>query len=389
MAAVAPFSIAVDAAVLADLGQRLARVRWPDEIHGSEWRFGASLPYLRSLVDHWRDGYDWRRHEAALNTLPQFMTRIRDVPVHFIHVPGAGPDPAPLLVMHGWPSSVWELQKLIPRLVDPASFGADPKDSFTVIAPSLPGHGFSFTPGQPRLGIAEIADVYADLMIHTVGHERFFTAGGDWGAFISARLGHVCPEHLLGIHLSLLPLPRDAIRPERPTPDERRYFEELDHFLREETGYSWIQGTKPQTLAYALTDSPVGLAAWIVEKFQRWSDCGGDIESIFSKDDLLTNVMIYWVTGAINSSFWPYYARHHEPWPFPPDERITVPTAHAAFPRDIVRQPRAWAERAFDLRRWTDMPVGGHFAAFEQPDLLAADLREFFRTLRPGRRPTG
>jgi microsomal epoxide hydrolase len=378
------FRIAVPDDVLQDLRERLARVRWPDEIPGSGWSYGTDLAYLRELVTYWRDRYDWRAHEARLNGFAQYTLPLAGIELHFIHEPGRGPRPLPLLLAHGWPGSIWEFHKLIPRLTDPARFGADPADAFTVIAPSLPGYGFSFRPGQPRFGVSEIADVFAGLMTGGLGLARFGAHGGDWGSFIVSRLGQVCPASLAGIHLTLLPLRRDVTAAEATSDEERRYLDELRHWQREETGYQWIQGTRPQTLAYGLTDSPVGLAAWIVEKFRAWSDCDGDVERRFTKDELLTGITIYWVTGAINASFWPYYARHHQPWPLAAGDRIAVPTAHAVFPREILHGPRAWAERAYDLRRWTVMPAGGHFAALEEPDALAADLRAFFRDLRDG-----
>ncbi len=377
-----PFTIRISDDVLADLRGRLDRVRWPDEIPGDDWRFGTSLGYMKELVAYWRERYDWRAHEARLNELPQFTVSLGDIDLHFIHAKGAGPKPLPLLLSHGWPGSVWEFHRLIPLLTDPGKHGGDPADAFTVVASSLPGYGFSFRPNQPRFGVAEIAEAFARLMTEVLGYQRFGAQGGDWGAFVTARLGLAHPDRLAGIHLTLLGLPRDIAAPANPTGEEKAYLEELRHWEREETGYQWIQGTKPQTLAYGLTDSPVGLAAWIVEKFRSWSDCGGDVERRFSKDVLLTNVMLYWVTGAINSSFWPYYARHHGPWPIPEGARIEVPTAYAEFPREILHPPRSWAERVFNIRRWTVMPAGGHFAALEEPEALAADIRAFFRELR-------
>jgi pimeloyl-ACP methyl ester carboxylesterase len=381
-AAPRPFSIRVPDDVLADLHARLARVRWPDEVPGAGWSYGTDLGYMKELVDHWRDRYDWRLHEARLNALPQFTVPIGEVDLHFVRVDGLGPAPLPLLLSHGWPGSIWEFHRLIPLLTDPGAHGADPADAFTVVAPSLPGYAFSFRPDQPRLGIAEIADVFARLMTDVLGHRRFGAQGGDWGAFVTARLGLRHPDRLAGIHLTLLAARRDRNASAEPTGEEKAYLEELRRWEREETGYQWIQGTKPQTLAYGLTDSPVGLAAWIVEKFRTWSDSGGDIERRFSKDVLLTNIMLYWITGAINSSFWPYYASRHAPWPLPEGQRIEVPTAYASFPREILHPPRAWAERAYNIRRWTTMPAGGHFAALEEPEALAADIRAFFRDLR-------
>ena len=377
-----PFRIDVPETTLSDLRERLRRTRFPDQAPGEAWAFGADLAYVKDLCAHWRDHYDWRKHEAMLNAFPQFTAPVAGIDLHFIHAEGRGPAPLPLLLSHGWPGSVWEFHKIIPPLTDPARFGGDPRDAFTVVAPSLPGYGFSFAPGQPRFGITEIADAFATLMTDVLGYRRFAAQGGDWGGFITSRLGLAYADRLAGIHVNLLSLRRDLPRPASPTPEERTYMDDLGTWLREETGYQWIQGTKPQTLAYGLTDSPAGLAAWIVEKFRTWSDCGGDVERRFSKDELLTNIMLYWVTGAINSSFWPYYARYHAPWPIGDGQRIEVPTAYAAFPKEIVRPPRSWAERVYNIRRWTVMPSGGHFAALEEPRALVDDVRAFFRDLR-------
>jgi len=382
MAAPTPFRIGIPEQILTDLRDRLRRTRFPDQAPGAPWAFGADLAYVQELCAYWRDAYDWRKHEAVLNGFRQFTAPVAGIDLHFIHEEGRGPAPLPLLLSHGWPGSVWEFYKIIPMLTDPARFGGDARDAFTVVAPSLPGYGFSFAPGQPRFGVSEIADAFASLMTDVLGYRRFGAQGGDWGAFITARLGVSHADRLAGLHVNLLSLRRDLPRPANPTPEERVYLDDLAVWLREETGYQWIQGTKPQTLAFGLTDSPAGLAAWIVEKFRTWSDCGGDVEQRFSKDELLTNVTLYWVTGAINSSFWPYYARYHAPWPIADGQRIEVPTAYAAFPKEIVRPPRSWAERVYNIRRWTVMPAGGHFAALEEPQALVNDLRAFFRDLR-------
>jgi microsomal epoxide hydrolase len=379
----APFRIDVADDALDDLRDRLARTRWPDEPPGEAWRYGTSLAYMKELVAYWRDGYAWRAQEAALNERRQFTVPVGGIDVHFIHEPGVGRDPMPLLISHGWPGSIVEFQRLIPMLTDPARFGADPADAFTVVAPSLPGYAFSFRPHQPRLGIVQIADVFATLMTDVLGYRRWGAQGGDWGAFITSRLGFAYPQRLAGIHVTLLAVRRDLAPEMRATDEELAFHEELKHWLREETGYQWIQGTKPQTLAYGLSDSPVGLAAWIVEKFRTWSDCGGDVERRFSKDVLLTNVMLYWLTGAIGSSFWPYYDRFHTPWPIPDGQSITVPTGYAEFPCEILHPPRSLAQRVYgDIRRWTRMPAGGHFAALEEPEALASEIRAFFRPLR-------
>ena len=377
-----PFELRVPEADLDDLNARLARTRWPDEAPDSPWAYGTSVAWLRSLVDYWHCGFDWRAHEAALNAWPQVKVPLGGIELHFLHVPGKGPAPLPLLLSHGWPGSVLEFMKLIPMLTDPASHGGDPADAFTVVAPSLPGFGLSFAPGQPRLGCEAIADVFAQLMTEVLGYRSFAAQGGDWGAFITSRLAVSHPERLLGIHLNLLALRRDPTPLANASAAEQQYLRELAIFLAEETGYQAIQGTRPQTLAFGLTDSPAGLAAWIGEKFRAWSDCGGDPFSVFSRDELLANISLYWLTGAIGSSFWPYYSRAHNPWPIPAGQRIEVPTAYAAFPCEILRPPRSLAEQTYNIQRWTEMPRGGHFAALEQPEALARDIRTFFRPMR-------
>jgi microsomal epoxide hydrolase len=378
-----PFQLHIDDVAIDDLRQRLARTRFPDQAPDAPWSYGTDVGYLKTLVDYWQNDFDWRAAEARLNAFPQHKVPLHDIDLHFLHVPGKGPDPYPLLLLHGWPGSVFEFLDIIPRLTDPAGFGGDAADAFTVIAPSLPGYGLSFTPGQRRFGAEAIADCVAELMTGVLGYQRFAAQGGDWGSFITSRLGYAYPQHLLGIHLNLMPLRRDPQMVADPTPEEANYLEELKLFLKEETGYQWIQGTRPQTLAFGLTDSPAGLAAWIVEKFRAWSDCGGEIESAFTKDQLLANISLYWFTGAIGSSFWPYYARLHGPWPVPDGATIDVPTGYAAFPHEIRRPPRSLAARTYtDIRRWTVMPRGGHFAAMEQPTALAEEIRAFFRPLR-------
>jgi pimeloyl-ACP methyl ester carboxylesterase len=381
-AAIRPFQLHVGDDAIADLRERLARTRFPDQAPGEPWATGTDVAYLRELVEYWRTRFDWRAQEAALNAFPQFKVALHGIDLHFLHVEGKGPAPFPLLLSHGWPGSVFEFLDILPRLTDPARFGGDPADAFTVVAPSLPGYGLSFAPGQPRFGIEQIADCFAALMSDVLGYPRFAAQGGDWGAFVASRLGAVHADKLVGIHLNLLTMRRDPKMVADPSPDERTYLRELEAWIKEETGYQWIQGTRPQTLAFALTDSPAGLAAWIVEKFRAWSDCGGDVESVFTKDQLLADVALYWFTGAIGASFWPYYARMHGPWPIP-DGGVHVPMGYAAFPREILRPPRSLAERMYsDIRRWTVMDKGGHFAAMEQPEALAREIVEFFRPLR-------
>jgi microsomal epoxide hydrolase len=373
------FTLKVPDQAIADLRERLGRTRFPDQAPGEPWAYGTDVGFLRQLVEYWRSAFDWRAEEAQLNGFPQYKVPLGGIDLHFLHVPGKGPNPCPLLLLHGWPGSVFEFLELIPRITDPARFGGDPEDAFTIVAPSLPGYALSFRPGQPRFGVEQITDCVAELMHETLGYTRFAAQGGDWGASIASRLGYSHSERMIGIHLNLLA----AVRRDQRAAADATQEEKLARWLREETGYQWIQGTRPQTLAFGLTDSPAGLAAWIVEKFRAWSDCSGDVESAFTRDRLLANISLYWFTGAIGSSFWPYYARMHGPWPIPDGQTIDVPTGYAQFPREIIRPPRSLAARTYsDIRRWSVMPRGGHFAALEQPEALANEVREFFRPLR-------
>jgi microsomal epoxide hydrolase len=354
-------------------------VRWPDEAPEPPWRYGTSVAFMRELVEYWAHAYDWRKTEAALNAWPQFITSIDGIDVHFLKVEGRGPDPTPLLLSHGWPGSILEFVKLIPLLTDPASHGGDASDAFTVVVPSLPGYTLSFHPNQERRALPQIGAMFHELMMR-LGLSRYGAQGGDWGSFVTAWLGANRAAHLVGIHLNLMPLRRDRAMFVNPTEEERRYLAELDAWLKEETGYQWIQGTRPQTLAFALSDSPVGLAAWMVEKFRAWTDCDGDPRNALSMDEMLGNISLYWFTNCIGASFWPYYARMHGPWPI--EGKVGVPTGYCEFPREILRPPRAAAERVFtDIRRWSVMSRGGHFAALEQPEALAREIREFFRPL--------
>ena len=378
-----PFTVSIPDEAIADLQRRLAQTRFPDQALDAPWAYGTDLGYMKTLVPYWKNQFDWRAQEAALNAFPQFMVTMPDVDLHLLHVPGQGPSPTPLLLMHGWPGSVFEFLDIIPRLTDPARFGGDPADAFTVVAPSFPGYGLSFKPSQKRFNIEDIAACFDDLMTNVLGYRRYGAQGGDYGAFTASRLGHAHPDHLIGIHINLLTIQRDRPPPADPTEEERRYFQELALWLKEEAGYQAIQGTKPQTLAYGLTDSPAGLAAWIAEKFRTWSDCGGDLESAISRDRLLANISLYWFTGAIGSSFWPYYARLHGQWPIPTGGTVDVPMGYCAFPREIIRPPRSVARQMYtNIQRWTEMPRGGHFAAMEQPEALAGEIQAFFRGLK-------
>ncbi len=378
-----PFRIAVPDAVLTDLRERLARTRFPDEIADSGWTYGTNLAYLRELVAYWREQYDWRKAEAALNAFPQFKARVRDLDIHFIHVRGKGPKPFPLVITHGWPGSVAEFTKIIGPLTDPAAHGGDPADAFDVVCPSMPGYGFSDHAKTAGMDAERIAAYWADLMTG-LGYERFGAQGGDWGSMVSLYLGYRHADVVAGIHLNMVvALPPDPANPvEGCTQEEVIDLMGMQQFLKDETGYQRIQGTKPQTLGYALNDSPAGLAGWIVEKFRAWSDCGGDVETRFTKDELLTNVMLYWATESATSSCRLYYEMLHAD-KFPPrDFYVTVPTGCAIFPGEIMKPPRKWADKMYNVQRFTRMASGGHFAAMEEPAALVDDVRAFFRTVR-------
>ena len=379
-----PFKIAVDDEVLDDLRQRLAGTRWPDEIPVSGWDYGSNLQYLKELVEYWRTSFDWRAQEKLINSFNHYKAEVDGLDIHFIHERGKGANPTPLVITHGWPSSFFEMSKIVPLLADPGSHGGDPADAFDVVAPSLPGFGFSDRPTQRGMQVLKVADMWAKLMTETLGYPRFAAQGGDIGAGVTARLGFAYPENLIGIHLTSVTRPTPYLGPgaEELSEAEKAMLDQRERWQQAEGGYAHIQGTKPQTLSYGLNDSPTGLAAWIVEKYRTWSDCDGDVESRFTKDELLTTITIYWVTQTISSSTRMYYENQRHTWSMKPAERIQVPLGMALFPQEISRPPREWAERSYNVRRWTEMPRGGHFAALEEPELLAEDIRAFFRPLR-------
>lgn len=376
------FVIHVDDVVITDLKERLSKTRWPEEIPDSGWDYGTNLAYLKGLTDYWLTKYYWRAQEEALNEFHHYRAPVDGYNLHFIHERGKGPNPLPLMIVHGWPGSFCEFAKVIRPLADPSSFGGDPADAFDVIVPSIPGYGFSDLPREKGLGVQRVADLFAKLMTDVLGYARFGAQGGDWGAFIATQLGRAFADHVVGIHLNMVAATPHPENRKNLSSQEMEFLEQMERFRQKETGYQWIQGTKPQTLAYGLNDSPAGLAAWIVEKFRTWSDCNGDVETRFTRDELLTNITIYWVTQTINSSCRLYYENRNHPWRLGRDERVAALTAVASFPGEIIRPPRKWAERVYNIRRWTEMPRGGHFAAMEEPGLLLEDIRAFFRELR-------
>ena len=375
-----PFILHVPDADVADLHDRLARTRFPDAAPGEPWAYGTSVDYMRQLVAYWRDGFDWRTAEAKLNAYPQFKQSKDDIDLHFLHVPGKGPRPIPLLLMQGWPGSVFEFIDFIPRLTDPSASAA----ILPTPSPSSPRRcrATGCRSGRARRAMASRRSRPGMVeLMRSLGYERFAVQGGDWGGIIAGHMAAAHADRLIGAHVNLLAVPRERQPP--ADAEHKTFFDELKGWLHEETGYQWIQGTKPQTPSFALNDSPAGLAAWIVEKFRSWTDCDGDVERALTRDQMLGNISFYWFTGAIGSSFYPYYFRKRRGWPVSVERPATAPVGYAAFPKEMVRPPRSVAEKTFvNLRRWTVFPRGGHFAAMEQPEALAKDVQAFFRELR-------
>jgi microsomal epoxide hydrolase len=377
-----PFRIAVPNAVLVDLKERLARTRFPDEIEGSGWDYGTNLGYLKALVSYWRTTFDWRAQERTLNQLPQFKISIDGIDLHFVHERSSRPSATPLVLIHGWPGSFFEFTKIIGPLTEPARYGGRAEDAFHVVAVSLPGYGFSGKPREPGYSPQRVARLIAQLMAR-LGYARYGAQGGDWGGIIIRQLGLVDPGHLIGLHSNFCiagAAPAGGNAVDETPPDELKRLEARRALLATETAYSQLHATKPQSLGYGLNDSPAGLAAWIVEKFRTWSDSGGDVEKRFSKDEILTNVMIYWVTESITSSTRLYYENRKDPGL---RGRVEVPFACAQFPAEMfATASRRAIEAAYNVVRYTEMPRGGHFAAMEEPQLLVDDIRAFFRDRR-------
>ncbi len=383
-----PFQVSIHEEILADLRQRLSRTRWAEDWGNENWAYGTEQGYLSELVRYWVKDFDWRAQERAINAFNHYRTSIDGIPLHFIHEQGRGPRPIPLLLTHGWPWTFWDMQKLIRPLTHPAEFGGDPADAFDVVVPSLPGYGFSTPLRKARVSCWSTADLWVRLMQDVLGYSRFGAHGGDYGAIISAQLGHKYADRLIGAHITL-PVPLEVITkglppPSEYGPDEQEALQRTLMYFSDGGGYSSIQSTRPQTLSYAMHDSPAGMCAWILEKRRAWSDCGGDVEKVFSKDDLLTTMTLYWATQSFDSAARFYYETAHNPWePSHTRERVVeAPTAVAIFPKDIFQMPRRWAERYYNLQRWTVFPEGGHFAPMEQPERLIEDIRAFFRPLR-------
>lgn len=374
MTSVTPFKIPLCEKEVADLKVRLGRLRWPDPLPGSPWQCGVNGGYLRSFCEYWRDSYDWPAQVARLNKIPQFSVPIDGVPITFWHIKGipTGPPAIPLILLHGWPGSQIEFEAVIGPLSDPAALGATSELAFDVVVPSIPGFGFSGKPQDMGWNADRIADALNSLMTDVLGYRNYGVQGGDWGTLIGTRMALRHPANLIGFHLNM----PSALPPPGAPPDPARLanWEML-------TGYLHLQSTKPDTVTYGQSDSPLALAAWILDKFYTWGDCDGDIESAFSRDTLITNLMYYWLPNSAASAARIYYESARMTPPLFQAGRVTVPTGIAAFPKEPYRSPRSWLEPAFEIVHWTDLKSGGHFPALERPESLINDIRKFFKTV--------
>lgn len=382
MATIRPFQIAIPDEILEQIRARVAAYPWADMANFGGWEYGTNLDYMRELCAYWVKDFDWRSQEAALNQFPQFTTSVDGLDLHFIHEKGSGPAPQPLLISHGWPGSVAEFHRVIDPLAHPERFGGREEDAFDVIAPSLPGFGFSGKPARP-MGPRGMAGLLAKLMTDVLGYDSYIAQGGDWGGAISSWLGFEHAPACRAIHINILTMRH----PDGPKgAEEEAWAARFEQEQVMENGYRTQQATKPQTLSYAMMDSPVGVAAWIIEKWNSWSDTRrGDLESIYSRDHILTNIMIYLVTGTFNTASWIYTGRREEGGRLLSLEgkRVEVPTGCALFPEELLAwPPRSYVERIYNVTRWSEMPTGGHFAAMEEPELLGEDIRAFARSLR-------
>jgi len=376
VAQINPFRIAVADADLDDLRSRLARTRWPEAECVDDWSQGIPLDYTRELADYWANEYDWRARESALNRFDQFTTEIDGLDIHFIHQRSPHDDAFPVVITHGWPGSIVEFHKVIEPLTNPTAHGGRAEDAFHVVCPSLPGYGFSGKPATTGWGIGKIAEAW-DTLMSRLGYQRYGAQGGDWGAAVTTQIGRN-EGRCLAIHVNM-PIGFPPADMGDPTDEEQQALERLNYYQQWDSGYSKQQSTRPQTLGYGLVDSPVGQLAWIVEKFWSWMDCDGHPENVLTRDELLDNVMLYWTTASAASSarlYWESFTF------FGGGQLVKLPTGIAAFPKEIIRAPRSWCEATYNITHWTTMPRGGHFAAFEQPELFVDDVRTFFATVR-------
>jgi len=377
-----PFKISISDKILEDIYKKIKNYPWHEEPNDSDWQYGTNLNYMKEISKYWTSEFDWKKQEIEINKFSNFKTTIDNIDLHFIHKKGSGKNPIPLLLCHGWPGSIMEFFNVIEKLSHPEKFGGKEEDAFDVIVPSLPGFGFSGRPSKP-IGPRKMANILNNLMVNKLGYKSYLSQGGDFGGAISTWLGYDFPNTCKAIHINIM-IVRHADGPQ--TQEEKDWDIKFEKDQLIENGYRSQQATKPQTLSYAMMDSPVGVAAWIIEKMNSWSDIkNNDIESVYSKDILLTNIMIYLVTKTFNTASWIYYGRREEGGRFLPKNghRVEVPTAAALFPKEYLEwPPKSYAERIYNITRWTKMSKGGHFAALEQPDLLIEDIVSFAKTLR-------
>jgi pimeloyl-ACP methyl ester carboxylesterase len=382
------FHIDIPESSLTDLRNRLKRTRWPDELYNSGWEYGTNLVYLKDLTQYWQHEYNWRDNERKLNDWPHYKVTIDDQEIHFVHIRSKSPHALPIILTHGWPDSFLRFEKLIPFLTEPQTFGGNAADAFNVVIPSIPGFAFSATADSTG-SLFNIHNLWAKLMTNVLGYDKFVAHGGDWGSIITEHLARSHARHVVGIHLTDVPFLHTFQKPDDLSDAEKKFFEESEKYQMQENAYAMIQGTRPHTLGAGLSDSPAGLAAWILEKFQGWSDCNGNVETCFTKDQLLTNISLFWHTQTVPSSFTPYYDTVHANAFTWLGEKVkewtgssSVPAAFTIFGKENTNPPREWAERFFNVQRWTTLPEGGHFAALEQPKAFAKELIEFFRAFR-------
>ena len=380
MTGLTPFRIAVADADLDDLRARLRHTRWPDQIPGVGWDYGIPLDYMQDVCRYWADDYDWRAREQRLNSFEQFRTTIDGVGIHLVHARSPEPNALPVVITHGWPGSIVEFMKVLGPLTDPLAHGGSADDAFDVVCPSLPGYAFSDRPAERGWSADRTAKAWKVLM-ERLGYDRYGAQGGDWGSFVSTLLAMHDPDHCVALHLNMPLAPPDPATMNDLTEAERKSLDDGARYDRFDSGYNKQQSTRPQTLAYGLTDSPSGQAAWILEKFWSWTDCDGHPENVLSRDELLDNVMLYWLPGTAGSSARMYYESFGSAGP-DLSAGVTVPTGCSVFPREIFRPSRRWAEKRFNIVYWAEPPRGGHFAAFEQPELFVNELRTFFRPYR-------
>ena len=376
-----PFKVKIPDEIIKNINSKVKNYSWHEMPDDGGWDYGTNLDYMKEFSKYWLENYNWRETEKKINRFKNFKCNIDNIDIHFIHEKGSGKNPRPLLLSHGWPGSIIEFLHIIEKLAHPEKFGGNEEDAFDVIVPSLPGFGFSSRPARP-IGPRKMSSIFNKLMTDKLGYKKYIAQGGDFGGTICTWLAYDFPKNLIGIHINIL-ITRHPDGPQ--TSEEKEWQERFRRDQRIEDGYRTQQATKPQTLSYAMMDSPVGVAAWIIEKMRGWSDIkNGDIESVYSKDILLSNIMVYLVTKTFNTASWIYYGRREEGGRFLPKDHLPlkVPTAIAKFPKEYLEwAPRSYVERIYNVKQWTEMPAGGHFAALEQPDLLIKDIRKFGKTL--------